>query len=298
MRLVKVVFVLMIVFLYSKLCFSFEAISRQACFKFYHTTHKKVLAYRGISIDPRMFNPIHVDEEGILYAVRKENYSYALNFSRHSLPSTESAKVLLSEGQRYYGLLLEYELKPKSFKGTTSTLKTSMVENDLAYIKKVGVHDLRKIAEGSYDTLVWLSLEQFVEEFIPIHNQELFFNSSRKKTGDLEKIKAQIYLNLFPPETFQIKKAVAIHKVNLSFIQETSFYLEYIDGLGKSRLSWLKNFKGSKKLQRNVLPYDEVSPVHYSELHLMGNFTSYKISDLDFSFLAKYTDLIKFESAK
>lgn len=291
MNLVRSFLILTTIFIYTEICFGFSLLSNRACHNFYNSS-KKVLAYRGISVDPRMFNPIHVDKEGVLYAARKENFTYALNFSRHHLPSSEAAKVLLAEGQVYFGLLLEYELKPRSFIGRTSTLKTSMVDNDLHYIAKVGVHDLRKIAKGDFDSLVWFSLPEFMREFIPAKDHDLFFNLSRKKTEDSEKVKTQIYLNLYPPEAFQIKEVVAIHKVNLSFIKGTEFYLEYIDSLGKSRLSLLKNFKTTNKLLRFLLPPNEISPVHNSELHLMGSFTSYKVTNLDFPYISKFTDLV------
>ena len=88
--------------------------------------NKKILAYRGISIDPKMFNPLHTDKEGALYAVKNQNYGYAYGFSNRELPSPEAAKILLNEGQRYYGLLIEYEVSPNSFIGKTSSLKTKL----------------------------------------------------------------------------------------------------------------------------------------------------------------------------
>lgn len=284
--------IFMLVITSYSLCFGLS--SSEICRNSYNAP-KKIFAYRGISINPYSFNPIHVDKVGVLYAVREVNFSYAESFSRHNFPSPDAAKELLAEGQLYHGMLLEYELEPRSFIARTSTLKIEKVDNDLRHVKRIGVHDLNKIASGEFDTLIWLTRDEFVNKFISSDQQDLFLNVSRNNIKDSDSIKSQINLNLYPMEAFQIKRIVAIHKVYSSISYTTDFYLEYIDGLGRSRIFWLKNFKNSYKLlkTKNIIPSSEVSPIHFSELHRMGNFTSYKIEDKNSIFAIENGELVK-----
>lgn len=115
------------------------------------------ISYRGIyDIDPRKFDPIFLDDDGHYYLAPPEDKAYAFGFfigteyGEQSFPTPSDARAMLSKGQKYWGLFLEFEVPKSAIDVAEWRADPRVFANDYLFLKSALSVDLKKVVSGCF----------------------------------------------------------------------------------------------------------------------------------------------------